>query len=107
MEKLRSESFDGYMLTIYDTYKTDRFGKCILAYEFLDKNGEILFSGEDFSCSPLHAIDSDQTIRSLLTFLTLRPGDTDADYFANYTEKQLEFANSYDCECLQLYTVEK
>ena len=54
-----------------------------------------LFEGEDFGCSPLHAIDSDETIAALLGFLTLRPGDTDSEYFADYTPRQLEFCDQH------------
>jgi hypothetical protein len=49
----------------------------------------------------LHADDSLETVASLLTFLTLRPGDTDADYFAGYTPAQMEWATGSDCEALQ------
>jgi hypothetical protein len=69
-------------------------GKCQLGYrlnEVNDSRRRTLFEGEDFCCSPLHAIDSDETVGALLGFLTLRPGDTDAEYFADYTPQQLEF----------------
>ena len=54
-----------------------------------------IFDGSDFGCSPMHAIDSDDTVAALMTFLTLRPGDTDAEYFDNYTSAQLEFADMH------------
>lgn len=53
---------------------------------------ELLFTGEDYGCSPMHAIDSNESVRSLLGFLTLRPGDTDREYFDRYTPAQLDFA---------------
>ncbi|MGA2260163.1 MAG: hypothetical protein ABSH28_01870 [Acidobacteriota bacterium] len=52
--------------------------------------GTVLFEGRDFRCSPLHAIDSDESVAACLGFLTLRPGDTDREYFENYTPAQLE-----------------
>jgi hypothetical protein len=55
----------------------------------------ILFSGSDFGCSPMHAIDSDDTIAGLMGFLTLRPGDTDDEYFDNYTDAQRDYADHY------------
>jgi len=64
-----------------------------------------IFDGSDFHCSPLHAIDSLETMRACLSFLTTRPGDTDKEYFENYTEAQMEFANSSDCEQLQMYAM--
>lgn len=62
----------------------------------------VLFEGEDLGCSPMHAIDSDESVAALMGFLTLRPGDTDAEYFENYTPEQMEFcqqhAESLSCE---------
>ncbi len=53
-----------------------------------------LFIGEDYGCSPFNAIDSDAALVGLLGFLTLRPGDTDSEYFESYTETQLDWAVS-------------
>jgi hypothetical protein len=44
----------------------------------------VLFQGEDFAGSPLHTDDLDETVAALLSFLSLRPGDTDREYFDNY-----------------------
>lgn len=63
-------------------------------YEFFHKE-ELIFTGNDFSPSPMHSSDSDEAIASLLSFLSLQPGDTDAEYFESYTSKQLEFAQKY------------
>lgn len=60
----------------------------------------VLFEGEDFGPSPMHADDSDAAVRSLMTFLTLVPGDTDADYFEAYTPDQLDFASNGDAQDL-------
>lgn len=59
-----------------------------------------LFAGDDFRPSPLHAIDGDAVALALLSFLTLQPGDTDAEYFNAYTDEQMGWAQSYDCEAL-------
>lgn len=60
-----------------------------------------IFCGEDFGCSPLYAIDSDACVKSIMFFLTLRPGDTDREHFENYTPEQLEYceqhAEALDC----------
>jgi uncharacterized membrane protein (UPF0127 family) len=103
---IRDVDVDGYRLRMWDTYRTDRLGKSILGYEFFDRNGNLLFTGEDFSPSPMDAIDSDASVRALLGFLTLRPGDTDDEYFAEYTSEQMDFAQT-DAEELQLYTLEE
>ena len=90
-----------YDLRTWDSGRTDHMGKTLLRYEFRDPRGFILFAGSDFGCSPVHAIDSDDAIGSLLGFLTLRPGDTDREYFENYTPEQMAFAESSDAEHLQ------
>lgn len=104
---LRHVAIDlGYRLLTWDTgrmgYHVGRFGKHVLGYAFYAPDGSVLFSGEDYGCAPGHAIDSDDALRNLLGFLTLRPGDTDADYFASYTEAQHAFAAS-DAEYLSLW----
>jgi hypothetical protein len=55
----------------------------------------LLFEGEAFAGSPLHADDSDATVAALLAFLTLRPGDTDSEYFDGYSPAQLHFAERH------------
>lgn len=51
----------------------------------------VLFEGTYFGCSPMHAIDSDASVRALMGFLTLRPGDMDAEYFDDYTDTQRDY----------------
>ena len=102
---LRTIRIEGYTLTTWDTYREDR-GKTILRYRFIDPHGITLFEGEDFACSPLHAIDSDECWRGLLGFLTLRPGDTDDEYFEEYTAEQMAFAEGGDAEMLSVYVDE-
>lgn len=101
---IRYVSFDGYTLKLYDTNKL-MGNKSKLAYEMFAEDGELLFSGEDLGCSPMHATDSDESIRALLGFLTLKPGDTDADYFKDYTPRQMEFAEN-EAENLFMWTME-
>ena len=62
----------------------DRYGKSVLAYRFFHR-GRLLFAGADFHCSPLHAVDADATVAGVLAFLSLKPGDTDPEYFEGYT----------------------
>lgn len=62
--------------------------------------GAVLFEGADFGVSPLHSVDSDAALLALLWFLALRPGDTDREYFAEYTAAQLEWCESSECESL-------
>ena len=97
LRHVRLES--GHVLRTWDTGHT-RAGRTCIAYELRDPSGAVLFAGDDFRPSPMHADDSDATLRGLLGFLLLRPGDTDADYFADYTAAQLAFAKSNACELL-------
>jgi hypothetical protein len=104
---LRHVEFENkYRLLTWDTNKTDSMGKYKVGYQFYKADtGEVIFSGEDFCCSPLHAIDSNECLRSLMTFITLRPGDTDKEYFENYTPEQMEFAEN-EAEYLSMWALE-
>jgi hypothetical protein len=73
----------------------------VLAYRFFHR-GRLVFAGADFHCSPLHAVDADTTVAGLLAFLSLKPGDTDPEYFQGYTPGQLAFARA-EGENLSLY----
>ena len=85
-----------FTLQLWDTYKRID-GKNQLAYRLSmhDAKTSVLFTGADFGCSPMDAIDSDATIESLMGFLTLRPGDTDPEYFQDYSAAQLEYADQH------------
>lgn len=89
-----------FTLKIFDTGKPSaRYAmRTVLGYELRQhEKGKttILFAGDDFQPSCMHADDSDQTVAALMGFLTLRHGDTDDEYFANYNERQTEFCNSH------------
>ena len=70
-----------------------------IGYEFYqhDKEEEVrlIFSGDDFRPSPIDAVDGDEAVKALMTFLTLRVGDTDPEYFANDTPEQAEFRDTH------------
>lgn len=68
--------------------------------------GAVIFEGEDYGCSPCHAIDSDEAVRGILSFLTLRPGDTDREYFEGYTPAQLEYCDEH-AESLSMFADEE
>lgn len=85
---------EGYRLTLYS------IGGERIGYRFLDQ-GKLIFEGKDFRPSPLYATDSMETVCALLDFLSLRPGDTDSDYFKDYTAAQLKWAKSYRAEYLK------
>ncbi len=94
-----------FRLVTWDTYGTCHGGKSRLGYRLTmhDTKGgwgefprcAVLFEGEDFGCSPMHAIDSDEAVAAIMGFLTLRPGDTDREYFQDYTAEQLAYCSQY------------
>lgn len=87
-----------YTLTIFDCQKTTYLGKKIIAYRLYKTRRQgattLLFECSDFACSPMVGIDTDDTVRSIMGFLTLRPGCVDPDYFKGYTPAQIAFANN-------------
>src|SRR4051794_34254726 len=95
---IREWAADGYRLEVFDTYQT-RHGKSILAYRLFDED-RLIFEGWDYGCSPMHCIDGDESVAGLLCFLSLRPGDTDSEYFDDYTPQQLEWCQSGRAEWL-------
>ena len=42
-----------------------------------------------------HTVDGKAARELVLSLVAMRPGDTDADYFASYTPEQLDFARTY------------
>lgn len=95
---------DGYRLRTFDTNKKEpgTYGHSYLAYIFQAPGGRVLFKGADYGVSAFTPIDADETLVSLLGFLTLKPGDTDQEYFAKYTPEQLDWCQSSDAEELAL-----
>lgn len=76
----------------------------MLGYAFyLPGESAPLFVGEDYGVSRFDSIDDDKSLVGLLAFLTLKPGDTDAEYFASYSHEQMAFAES--CEMSDLVAV--
>lgn len=63
-------------------------------------DGKLLFEGTDFRPSPMFDEVSREAAVGLLAFLTLRPGDTDDEYFEKYSEEQMAWARSSECEYL-------
>lgn len=107
-----------FILKVWDTNRRDASGKWILRYRFSkgearDQNAvgnpavwNVIFEGSDFSCSPLHAVDSDETVKAIMGFLTLLPGDTDREYFENYSAQQMDFAQCH-AEAVAMVVMEK
>ncbi len=89
-----------FTLLMWDENLPSHDGKTRITYQLWQvKTGTpckaLLFEGNDFRCSPLDGIDSDDCVKILMGFLTLRPGDTDREYFQNYTPAQLEYCSQF------------
>lgn len=108
-----------FTLTLWDTYRRDPMGKSMIRYRLNMRTGDrasgtdkstTLFAGEDFACSPLHCIDSDEAVEGIMGFLTLRPGDTDPEYFDSYTSAQVHYCEQYaealGCEVMSRFDPE-
>lgn len=93
-------NFENTVLTIHD-YAGHRNGRAQYSYT-LRVDDKILFSGNDYGPSPLYPIDSIGSLMGLLGFLTLKEGDTDDEYFKDYTAAQLEFTQSDLCQELSM-----
>jgi hypothetical protein len=94
-----------FVLDTWDANTYDHHGKAGIAYRLVmvtDGKREILFWGDRSNgrlfWHPLcrgTGIDHNDTIRGLMGFLTLRPGDTDDDYFADYSAEQIDYAEQH------------
>lgn len=89
-----------FHLTVWDCHKQHRGGpQWQLGYKLTMKQpgGKpvVLFEGEDFGNSPSNSIDGDEMVVGIMGFLTLRPGDTDREYFDDYTPAQLEYCSQW------------
>lgn len=71
-----------------------------LGYCFRVEDGTNLFSGSGFGVPSHRVLDSEETALALLQYVALQPGDTDREYFDRYTEEQLAWARSSQCEAL-------
>jgi hypothetical protein len=100
-EKIKEKRFGSVRLQMFATERTYTGERPKLGYK-LFSGKTLIFQGEDFGPSAMDAIDSDAAAFSLLGFLTLQPGDTDREYFDDYTPEQLEWCQSDEAEALSL-----
>lgn len=58
---------------------------------------EVIFAKGDTYCAVTQQDTTDGAAAHhlVLSLLAMKPGDTDRDYFANYSERQLDFATRY------------
>lgn len=95
-----------FILTIWNTGRRDEMGKWVYGYRFTERypaltvcgdniaaQSTIIFKGEDY-----YAPNYDNFVAAaegLMSFLTLRDGDTDDEYFKDYTTKQRDFSEEH------------
>jgi hypothetical protein len=98
---MRKFMWKGYKvsLSLYELTNSVGIGRHRIGYRMLWKS-KLIFEGRDFGPSPLHAIDSRETALEVMGFLCLRKGDTDKEYFSEYTALQTAWSESSECEYL-------
>lgn len=93
----------GYTVGLAPTGGTGEFGKVQMAYYLRKPNGATIFEGQDFYPSPMYACDGPEAAADLLSFLTVRPGDVEDDYFKDYTRRQKLWLHSPDVDDLSIF----
>lgn len=86
---------DGFRVELQENkVMRDRNGRKYFRYAFFDA-GRLVFSGRDFSPSPLSTKHGDEyVVADYLPWALLRPGDTDDEFFERYTERQMAWCQS-------------
>jgi predicted RNA-binding Zn-ribbon protein involved in translation (DUF1610 family) len=75
--------------------RCDSAGRCILTYR-LTSERRVIFEGSDYCAHVRDSLETDDSlVEGIMTFLTLRPGDTDEEYFRDYTPEQLAFCDAH------------
>jgi hypothetical protein len=69
----------------------------------LEHDGKVIFEGADFSTA-VGATYGEAAV-GVLGFLTLRPGDTDSEYFDSYTDAQVAWRDEH-AEDLAMFAME-
>jgi hypothetical protein len=88
-----------YRLEVFDTGRRDPQGRLVLAFRFFF-NGRLMFE-DRMGLSAVRTRGGNHMVGELLSFLSTKPGDTDPEYFAAYTQEQLDFVECHgdDLSC--------
>jgi hypothetical protein len=96
-----------------DPRSTTMVPRNLVGYELLQSDplpgggkDTLLFRGDDYSPSPMAKWDSKESLAGLMGFLTLKPGDTDSEYFRKYTLDQMRFARQH-AESVSMAAIDK
>lgn len=81
-----------FTLRMFYTNQVGEYGKQAIGYRLVSE-GKVIFEGSDYyaHCDA----GSDEAVEGIMGFLTLKPGDTDPEYFAKYTPEQTAFAEQH------------
>ncbi|NJP91615.1 hypothetical protein HCN51_19485 [Nonomuraea sp. FMUSA5-5] len=96
---------DDHLLELWPHGRTED-GRIRWLYR-LSRGNQTIFSATDISSPTGTKLSTDtliSTARTVLSFLTLREGDTDAEFFDHYTRTQRKWRESY-AEELSLYAL--
>lgn len=101
-----------FTLYLYDLNFRDSAGRNAIGYRLTSKE-YAKYPTAVFSCLTRDRavfshcdVDSDDAVKAVMGWLTLKPGDTDPDFFADYTPEQLAFASSHG-ETLALACIDR
>lgn len=82
------------IVTAFDDLGWDSEGRSRLTCE-VRHGGEVIFPRGQLHCA-LHGTSDGTKARDLvLSLVGMRPGDTDEEYFSDYTDRQREWATEY------------
>lgn len=93
---------DGFKLDLYETSGIPFGGRVRYPYKFYDQD-KVIFEGQGFSPSPMFAADSLDSVFALLSYFALQEGDTDSEYFQDYTREQIAWRDSGRAEELSYF----
>jgi hypothetical protein len=84
-----------FTLRIEDICANNADNQAQVCYNLYDKHGKVIFNGADIFLGCGHEVLKVATFKTVMGFLTLRLGDTDKDYFDEYTPAQIEFRDTH------------
>lgn len=92
---LRVKHHDGMIvIRAYDDLGWDNAGRIKLTCE-VRQNGQVIFERGKLYCALHASSDGIKAKELVMSLVAMRPGDTDADYFADYTPDQIDWASQY------------
>lgn len=90
-------------LDLFDPYESDLRGAPVVLWRLTQrqkgKPPVVIFDGTEepqkWRCSGWFSVDGDEAVECCLKFASLQPGDTDREFFDDYTPEQLYFVRRY------------